>query len=397
MWRTAQTWLCAALWLLLRSTASVHADAEAPATPPAATPPPVVGPPAHAPLTAGNATSERPRSAIRIWWDHTTPVPIVFYTPENQLGLGAGLMTAWQMPRAWADRPSSVIAYGVYTTRRQTIAGASYELHLADDRFVVSQEYRFIDWPDRYYGIGNDTRAEDREDYTDHYSQLESETVGRVWKRLYVGLRHHFRVSETHDVPPGGTLAGERPLGVGRLLWSGIGPVLSWDTRQGLFWPQGGSLLRADAVMHRPWLGADFSASLLRLDLRHYQPIWRDHVLALRLVWFGATGEAPFQLLPALGGHTLFRGWFLGRLRDRVLLAAEAEYRIPLSARWSVVGFGSLGRVAARVSELSPKGLRGTGGIGGRFAVRKESRANFRLDLAYGDEFSVYFQFREAF
>ena len=68
----------------------------------------------------------------------------------------------------------------------------------------------------------------------------------------------------------------------------------------------------------------------------------------MRLVTFGGTGDLPFQLYPALGGAYLFRGWFLGRLRDRVLLAGEAEYRVPLSTRWALVAFGALGRVLRR-------------------------------------------------
>jgi outer membrane translocation and assembly module TamA len=212
-----------------------------------------------------------------------------------------------------------------------------------------------------------------------------------------LGLRHHFRQSKTLQLERDGALRSERPLGVGEVFWSGLGPVLLWDSRQGLFWPTGGSLIRADATMHRRALGAEFNASLLRLDARHYQPTFLNHVLALRLVFSGVLGDPPFQALPALGGNLLFRGWFLGRLRDRVLLAAEAEYRVPLAERWAVVAFGSVGRVAPSVGQLSFASLRGAGGAGVRFAVRKESRANFRLDLAYGEEFSVYFQFREAY
>ncbi len=343
------------------------------------------------------ASEPESQSALAWWWQHSTPVPIVFYTPENQLGAGAGVMTTWQMPRAVLDRPSNVIAYGVYTTRKQTIFGASYELRFAEDRYALTQELRYIDWPDRYYGIGNNTREKDRENFTDHYWQLETESLYRPWSRLYVGLRHQLRVSQTLDLTVDGTLDRTKPLGVGRVLWSGVGPVLLWDSRQGLYWPTGGSLLRLDATFFRPAFGADFSAQLLRLDLRHYQPLWWSHVLALRFVSFGATGDLPFQLYPSLGGASLFRGWFLGRLRDRVLIATEAEYRVPLSTRWSVVGFGSVGRVAPRVSELAPSGLKVTGGAGARFAVRPENRANFRLDVAYGDELYFYFQFREAF
>ncbi len=378
-------WLTACWILASLLTAAAHAD-DAQTTPDPKPPTPAEPEP-----------EPEPQSALGWWWQHSTPVPIIFYTPENQLGGGAGVMTTWQMPRALADRPSNAVVYGVYTMRKQTIFGASYELRFAEDRYVFSQELRFIDWPDRFYGIGNNSRDSAREDFVDHYWQLETETLYRPWRQLYGGLRHQLRVSQAQDIEPDGVLNTEKPTGVGRVLWSGVGPVLIWDSRKGLFWPEGGSLLRMDATFFRPALGADFSAELVRMDLRHYQPLWWSHVLALRFVMFGGTGELPFQLYPSLGGASLFRGWFLGRLRDRVLVAAEAEYRIPITRLWSVVGFGSVGRVASRLSGLALGGMRATGGAGVRFAVRPESRANFRLDMAYGDQFYVYFQFREAF
>jgi hypothetical protein len=340
---------------------------------------------------------EGPKTPLGWWWQHTTPVPILFYSPENQFGFGAGAMTTWLMPRAYPDRPSSVIAYGIYTTRRQTIAGAAYELRFHEDRHVWLQEFRFIDWPDRFYGFGNDTKAKDRDDYKDHYMQLESEYQHRAFSHLYVGLRHVLRASRTLDVDDDGTLSNLHPNGMGKVFWSGLGPVLLWDDRKGLFWPKDGNLFRFDTLFYRPYFGADFSSALMRLDLRRYQPLWLDHVLAMRLITMAATGETPFQQLPALGGPNMFRGWYLGRLRDRVLLASELEYRVPISTRFSAVAFGSVGRVARSFSELNPKGFRGTGGAGVRVAVRPENRANFRLDFAYGDQFYVYFQFKEAF
>lgn len=330
------------------------------------------------------------------WWKHITGIPILLYTPETQFGFGAGLMSTWQMPGAWKDRLSNVVAYGIYTTRKQTVVGGSAELHFRDDRWVLWQDLRYVDWPDRFYGIGNETQARDRADYTDRYAQTETEFLHRVCSRFYAGIRHHLRLSDSQDEESDGALA-QRPLGIGRAWWHGVGAALAWDTREGLFWPQRGSLLRADATFYRSWLGSDFSAVLLRTDLRHYQPLWLDHVLALRFVASGAMGDVPLQLMPALGGPLLFRGWYQGRLRDRVLAAAELEYRVPLTPRWALVGFGSVGRVAGRVSELTPQGLHFAGGAGARFAVESEGRANVRLDVAYGDTVYVYVQFREAF
>jgi hypothetical protein len=349
--------------------------------------------PGHACAQAALAESE---GEPKPWWKHVTAVPIVLYTPETQFGFGAGLMASWHMPGAWHDRPSSIVAYGIYTTRKQTVAGSTSELHFRDDRWVLWQDSRYVDWPDRFYGIGNHTKVSDRKDYTDHYAQAETEFLRRVHSRLYAGVRHHLRLSDSQDEQEGGVLDG-RPLGIGRAWWHGLGAALAWDTRQGLFWPERGSLLHADATFYREWLGSDFSAVLLRTDLRHYQPLWLDHVLALRFVAAAVVGDVPLQLMPALGGPLLFRGWYQGRLRDRVLSAVELEYRLPLTPRWALVGFGSVGRVASRVSEMTPRGLHVAGGAGARFAVEPTGRANVRLDLSYGDSFYVYLQFREAF
>ncbi len=375
-------WFALLLWLS-RPASAQSVEAAAHDGPPSAQ--------ARPPLGSGEGEGE-----AKPWWKHIKGVPILLYTPETQFGFGAGMMASWQMPGAWEDRPSSIVAYGIYTTRKQTIAGATSELRFRDDRWVLFSDVRYVDWPDRFYGLGNETRARDRRDYTDRYAQAETELSLRVAARFYAGVRHQLRLSDSRDEDMTGVLAA-RPLGIGRLWWHGFGPVFSWDTRKGLFWPEDGSLLRADATFYPRWLGSDFSAVVLRADLRHYLPLIRDHVLAMRFVASGVVGDAPLQLLPALGGPLLFRGWYLGRLRDRVLGALELEYRVPLTPRWAVVGFGSLGRVASRVAEFTPRGIHLAGGAGARFAVEPKGRANVRLDLAYGDTFYVYLQFREAF
>ncbi|MFT3924982.1 MAG: BamA/TamA family outer membrane protein [Myxococcales bacterium] len=371
--------------LSLLGLRSAHAQVSSP-TPANAEP---AAPPPHQNVITPEIEPETP------WWRYVTAVPIVLYTPETQFGFGAGLLSTWQLPGAFRDRPSNVIAYGIYTTRKQTVAGGTAELHFRDDRWVLWQDLRYVDWPDRFYGIGNHTRVSDRQDYTDHYSQAETELLHRVISRLYLGLHHQLRFSDSEQEDRALRAAG--PLGVGSVHWHGLGAVAAWDTRKGLFWPERGSFLHADVTRFGARLGSDFSATLLRADLRHYQPLWRDHVLAMRLVASGTLGDVPLQLMPMLGGPLLFRGWYQGRLRDRVLGALEFEYRVPLSTRWALVGFGSVGRVASRVADFTPRGLHAAGGVGGRFAVVSETRANFRLDIAYGDALYVYLQFKEAF
>ena len=180
-------------------------------------------------------------------------------------------------------------------------------------------------------------------------------------------------------------------------LASGLGPVLAWDSRQGLNWPLGGSYLELKGMFYEPWLQSTVRYQYLSFDARRYQPLWFSHMLALRLAQRSTWGELPFQQLPQLGGANLFRGWFAGQLRDRHLTALEAEYRLPISARWAVVGFGSVGQVGRRVRDYSLSKLRVAGGAGLRFAVDTDSRTNIRVDVAYGESFQFYVSFREAF
>ena len=120
-------------------------------------------------------------------------------------------------------------------------------------------------------------------------------------------------------------------------------------------------------------------------------------VAAARFTLQRATGDIPFQRLPTLGGPDLFRGWYLGRLRDRALVCQQFEWRSELSHSMAVVSFVSAGRVAPTLASLTPGELRYAGGVGYRYALDIEQRAHLRLDLAYGAGFEFYFQFKEAF
>ncbi len=177
----------------------------------------------------------------------------------------------------------------------------------------------------------------------------------------------------------------------------GAGPSLAWDTRDSLSWPTQGIFADTKFTFFEPGIGSQVRFQRLAIDLRLFRTLWLDHVLALRFVSQTVWGEVPFQRLPQLGGASLFRGWFGGQLRERMLIAIEAEYRVPLTPRWAVVAFGSIGRVANGIEHFDVRELRGAGGGGVRFSVDKRDRVNVRLDLAYGDSFFPYLQFREAF
>jgi hypothetical protein len=340
----------------------------------------------------------RLRNGARWLVDHTRAIPIIFYTPENHLGLGAGTFTTWTMRDAPVHRPSYLTLAGIYTTRQQAVASLRYELRGPFERLVLTQDVRYIDWPDRFFGVGNATKAGDRENFTDRYFQIETQYLLRVWRRLFLGLHQIVRQSETRNLPESPRWLDSRRLyGVGALFWSGLGLTSIVDSRDSVFWPTRGQYLSLSTMLYDPVFGSSFRAGRVQGDFRQYQRLFRHHILVFRGVMQVVGGRVPFQLLPQLGGSDLFRGWYFGRLRDRKLLATEVESRQEIGRRWAVVGFGSLAKVGSKWEMLWHNSWHGAIGGGFRYAIKKGERAHVRLDFAYGDGFNVYLQFREAF
>jgi hypothetical protein len=350
-----------------------------------------------------------PAAPTRRLWDIVKVLPIFFYSPETSFGFGAGMLFQFRLPGAIAEgRPSSVTLGGVYTLEKQTLAQLTPELRFGDDDYVLKLDALGAEYPNRFYGIGNAPRADVYDKYTDCYMRGELDFRVRPFSRqsvlasLYIGGHFSAAWSNVRDTRPQDDAhastfesidnPGERPL-----FAAGFGPSLAWDSREGLNWPRGGSFVELKATAFGPWLGSDVRYQRLQLDARRYQPLWFSHVLAMRLVAQSAWGDVPFQRLPQLGGAGMFRGWFAGQLRGPRLFAIELEYRLPIRERWALVAFGSAGRVGEQLRSFSLKGFHVAGGGGLRVSVDRRDRVNIRLDLAYGDAFYPYLQFREAF
>lgn len=354
------------------------------------------------------STTAQPVSFADTFWQKTRIVPLLLYSPETSVMFGAGTLTLIDLEGADPDRPSSVSLFGMYTLNQQVALIAGHELRGAKDRHVFQQTFRFIDWPDQFYGIGNTRKTginiDDEDgvrDYiklTDRYLQLESEYQHQPVQNLYVGLGHHWRHSDTPGIEAGAaTYDFSAMRGVGKTIWSGLRPSIAYDSRDRLLWPSSGFLIRGDATIYRAGLGSDFNAELYRFDARAYVQLFKHQVLALRSVFQRTTGQVPFQRLPSLGGADLFRGWYLGRLRDRALNCNQLESRHEVGPKMAVIGFAALARVAPTLDALSPSGYHMAGGAGFRYALNQAQRAHLRFDVAYGADFEFYFQFKEAF
>ena len=105
-------------------------------------------------------------------------------------------------------------------------------------------------------------------------------------------------------------------------------------------------------------------------------------MLALQAFGQVVFGEPPIDVLPALGGPALLRGFFQGRYRDKVYMVVQAEWRVPLFWRLGAAAFGAVGNVYPDLAHVDGDNLKPAGGLGLRLNVGRRNPVNIRLDGA---------------
>ena len=171
--------------------------------------------------------------------------------------------------------------------------------------------------------------------------------------------------------------------------------MVEWDSRDGVFCPTRGGLLRAASVFYGGKFegGADYET--VDLDARWYFAVDDERVLAVQAVGKAERGTIPFTELARLD---LLRGVKDTRFTDRFSFLTQAEYRFPLRGPWSGVVFAGTGEVSHRAEGWTFGGLKAAGGAGIRYALDRRQKIHLRLDVAAGpDGINPYFQMLEAF
>ncbi len=261
----------------------------------------------------------------------------------------------------------------------------------------------FLNFPDLFYGIGNDAPLEDSETYTARTASFLVSGEQEVLPRLSLGLQGWLRYEHVRDpeppdpdTSPGILYAGELP-GSTKGTAVGLGTFFRWDTRDNYFYTTNGTYIRGAVMFFGEALGGDYKFRRYSLDMRKYIPVGWRHVIALRSYTWAADGVTPFQLLPQVGGRELMRGYPEGRYRDNVMQTLQAEYRLLVYGPIGFVTFASAGDLQPRFSDLGSEKLIFAAGPGLRFLINEEG-LNFRIDYGIGrDGGSFYFTLGEAF
>ncbi len=320
-----------------------------------------------------------------------TGYPFIFYTPETKTG-GGGAITYFfrEAGSAPSARPSTFVPIFVYTQKQQISSALISEVYWEQEKHHLFSTVSYSNWPNQFYGIGNNTSHE-AEDFTQRMVMLDLRYLRQLRRGLYAGLQYQFYRSKLTEVEAGGKLAHGNILGSAAGAASGVGALVNWDTRDNIFYASSGSYYLLSARVFHDRLSSDFDFTNYQVDLRHYFPITSSQVLAMQGVMSVIDGDPPFYMMPLLGGQNLLRGLYEGRYRDKNLIAAQLEYRLPLWRRIGAVAFAGLGEVAPKFDDFELKSFKHTAGFGLRYQLVPAEKLNLRMDFGWGKGSSGFY------
>lgn len=328
------------------------------------------------------------------------PIPVLYYTPETKLAFGVAAQ--YYFRPAGADstaRPSTLTPVFIYTTNGQVTAEFNSDLWWSREEYHFTGYAGYSKFPDKFYGIGNETSQDDEEDYTPRYTRLRASIERRFFSAFRFGVGYQFEHSKMDEVEEGGMLDQGDILGSEGGVVSGATLLASWDTRDNIFTASSGHYHQLTADLNGGAIGSDYDFGRYVLDLRGYINTMPDHVLALQGYFGFETGDPPFQQLFLFGGQDLMRGYYLGRFRDKNMIVVQAEYRIvPIWWRVGAVVFGGIGDVADEPSNFALGDFKYSIGGGIRFLLIRAERIALRLDFGFGEgDSGFYITLGEAF
>lgn len=330
-----------------------------------------------------------------------TPLPVVYYSPETRLGLGAAAAIVFRLYKSdTVSRRSNIQPYLIYTLNRQILSSIGYSIFLKDEKYRTEGEFAYYYFPEFYYGIGNDLSLTNQDTITYSWIRIYNKTQRIIAKGLFAGLAYEYVNMFNLTRNQGNTLDITKPLGYEGSQISGIGPSITYDTRNNVLNSSKGLYIDLTAFIYGKYTGSGYDFQKIKIDVRYFKTVWAKHrhVLAIQAFGMFVPGEAPFKHLAQLGGDVITRGYYAGRYRNAHFMAFQAEYRLPIWRFIGVVAFAGIGSTAANMSQFGSNTVYPSYGAGLRIRVSKKDNINIRLDYGIGNGSDGYYiNIAEAF
>ncbi len=324
-------------------------------------------------------------------------LPVIYYSPETRTAIGATGLLLFKTEEQ-TTRTSYIDFLTLITERKQRVFASIWSIFTPKEKFFVKGAIYFSRFPDYFYGIGNQTTNNSREEIRYKTFFVNNWCLRQIKPHLFLGPQYQFyKVFDMH-FPDHSHFNPSNLRSFNGSLASGLGLALVYDTRDHTTNAHKGWYMEASGFNYSQVLGSEYNFTSLLIDIRKYIPLGAKSTLAVALVNNFNIGDVPFKQLAFLGGTRNMRGYYEGRFRDKNNIILQMEYRQTVYKRWGFVIFGTLGNVYSNVYNLTHSDLKYTVGAGLRFKINRKENTNLRLDEGLGAKtHGVYGNFGEAF
>lgn len=294
--------------------------------------------------------------------------------------------------------PSGIL----YTLNNQILIALGANIFLPKERYIIRFENSFSKFPDKFWGIGNNTDNNVSESYTFTQFYINPQLYRKVFGNLFLGAGVDYQRVFNIEYLAGGYFDRDLVKGVydqKSYTVFGYSLFINHDSRNHAYVPDRGELFRVRFSNFNKSVGSDYNFQTLEIDYRKFIKVTKRSVLAIQSLNTFNFGDVPYRNLAILGGNNMMRGYWAGRYRDLKFMGVQAEYRFPIKGRVGAVAFLGAGQVANNFGEISFDRLKPSIGTGLRVAVLKQDKLNLRFDVAAGTGGSInyYIVLAESF
>jgi hypothetical protein len=297
-----------------------------------------------------------------------------------------------------ATRKSNTESYIDYTEKKQILAQVKNNLIFQNERFFIKGENFYNKFPDLYWGVGDQTKASQQQSVSYDLISINQRLLTRISTRYFAGLVYQYVSLSNVTYSKGGPLDSTKISGYQGSKTSGLGLDFLYDSRDNILNSYKGLYVELSGLFNQKEFGGNHYFNNYTLDIRDFVNFGGRHVLALQGLVNYNTGDVPFRQLASIGGDMIMRGYYFGRYRDKLMIAAQAEYRFPV---WKFIGltaFVAAAEVEPNFNQLYWPDIHYTVGLCLRIMINKTERLNMGVDSGIGNNTSgLYFNSGEAF
>jgi len=314
-------------------------------------------------------------------------LPVLGYSQETELELGAtGIYNFYTDKTDTSIYTSNINTVISFTTEKQVNLKLETDIWTRNNDYHYITALRYKKYPFNYYGIGDNTLADNKTLLTQRFFQFNFELEKKMAKQYYTGVNIQFENFTYKEESQNEGFDLSQIYGGYGGKYVALGISQSYDSRNSNTETTKGLFGRLKyAYVPDLWGEDNYTGGILSLDLRAFFPLHKDLTLGIQSIFKTLFADnIPFYITPQLGNDEIMRGYYQGRYRDKNYLANQAELRYRIHPRIGLAAFLGAGTVYKKTLDLSRLKLSGGGGV--RYFFDLEHNSSIRFDYAIGEK-----------